>query len=469
MIRTGEQYLAGLRDGRTVYYDGERVEDVTKHHSIGLVAHEAAEAMDFKGDPELRKKLVRTVGGQESRIFYHLPTTQVELAEYVEGLNTGIGHIQTNGVAVMQALAVVGRRMDEKLGTSYASRALAFLARLRDEDLTCAATVSDVKGDRSKSASQQLDPDLFVHIVERRSDGIVIRGAKASITNGSVIDELVVIPTHAFGEEDADYAVACAVPANAPGVKMIANFGGAAVTSKFDRPDAFGKSWTDPTIIFDDVFVPTDRVFMAGEWEYSRFVARTFGTFLRATEVGHAPEEIELYAGVAQLITEMNGLTGIRPIKEKINEIAVTSQLLALLRDAAVQKSEIVEGVALPDPLATNLLKLYYSEGLSRAMAILAEISGGGVVTTPMEADFENPETAALVRKYFQGAGGVDGESRTKVFKLIYDLVASESAGYRNILMLQGGGSPAVARAMAAATFNMPNALKRARQAAGIE
>jgi 4-hydroxyphenylacetate 3-monooxygenase len=125
--------------------------------------------------------------------------------------------------------------------------------------------------------------------------------------------------------------------------------------------------------------------------------------------------------------------------------------------------------VALPDPLATNLLKLYFSEGMARAMAILADISGGGVVTTPMEADFKNPETADLVRKYFQGAGGVDGESRTRVFKLIYDLVASESAGYRNILMLQGGGSPAVARAMAAATFDMPKAIQRAREAAGLE
>jgi 4-hydroxybutyryl-CoA dehydratase/vinylacetyl-CoA-Delta-isomerase len=208
---------------------------------------------------------------------------------------------------------------------------------------------------------------------------------------------------------------------------------------------------------------------MAGEWEFSRFVARTFGTFLRATEVGHAPEELELYAGAAQLITEMNGLTGIRPIKEKINEIATTSQLLALLRTAAISKSEIIEGVALPDPLATNLLKLYYSEGLARAMAILAEISGGGVVTAPTAADFENPETGALARKYWQGAGGVDGESRVKVFKLIYDLVASESAGYHNILMLQGGGSPGVARAMAASTFDMPKAVQRAREAAGLD
>ncbi len=468
MLRSGEQYLEALRDGRVVYYGGERVEDVTRHPALSLAAREGAEAMDFKNDPAMRERLTKVVDGEPVRAYHMLPGNREELQEFMENIELGLGSLQFEGTAAMQALSVVAARMDESLGTNYRARCQDYLRLLRVGDLTSSAAVSDVKGDRSKPASEQLDPDLFVRISERRPDGIVIRGAKASITHSPVADELIVLPTHAFGAADRDYAVACAVPVNAPGLKLICNYGGEPSTDSFDRPLWANHGRTDPTVIFEDVFVPNERVFMAGEYQFTRDVARLFGTFLRAGEIASAPEDILRFIGAAQLIAELNGLGQIRHIRDKIGEMVALYQLVTTLRTAALAKVDVVEGVALPDPVATNLLKLHHGEKRLDLVRNLAEIAGGGTLTAPTAADFRNPEIAPLVRKYFQGANGVDGETRVRAFKLVYDLVASESAGYSNVLALFGGGGPAVQRAMLSSAFDMSSALATAKQLAGI-
>ncbi|MBI3076614.1 MAG: 4-hydroxybutyryl-CoA dehydratase, partial [Deltaproteobacteria bacterium] len=270
--------------------------------------------------------------------------------------------VKAIGTDALFALHAVAHRMDQELGATYGQRVQAFYRHCRDRDLTMAVAQTDVKGDRSRLPHEQDDPDLYVRIVERRQDGIVVRGAKAHTTAGPVVHELIVIPTRALGPEDRDYAVAFAVPVATPGVKLICRTTGSTQQSAFDYPISRRHIETESLTVFDDVFVPRDRVFLDGEWQFAGPLALTFANFHRFTAISYKPPTGDLFIGAAQLIAEWNGVERAAHIREKIARlIGYTEMIRACTRAAALDPELLPPGIALPSPTMTNIGKHHFA------------------------------------------------------------------------------------------------------------
>ena len=284
-LRTAEQYLESLRDGRTVYYRGQRVPDVTTHPVIGCAARHAAIDYTLAHDPTHRELCVVSDEAGEYSRYYKIPRTPDDLdrrRELIE-LTTTEGAtlvvlIKEIGTDALCGLLRVASTVDAQHGTEYSLRVQAYYERCRDNDLAVAVAQTDVKGDRSLGPSAQADPDLYVHIVERRSDGIVVCGAKAHTSVSTNANELIVLPTRAMREGDKDYAVSFAVPLDTPGLFLL--------TSAFDShgpqssavelPISAQHKMMETTTVFDNVFVPWERVFLAGEHEFAGPLALAF-------------------------------------------------------------------------------------------------------------------------------------------------------------------------------------------------
>jgi len=481
-LRTADEYLASLRDGREVYYAGELVPDVGAHPVLGKSARHFARVFALQSDPHYHD--LATVeqdieGGGRERVsrFFVPPRDRAalrELARLVEAFaleaqGADFHLVKSTPANALLALTLVGRQIDGEYGTDYGERAAAVLAAWRHGDRTGALCMSDTKGDRSKHPLDQSDPDLYTRIVERRSDGIVIRGAKTSVTGAPFVDEQIVMPTKNLAEPEADYAVACAVPTNTPGVKIIASHGVRPPDSTFDSPLSARYLALHPTVFFDDVFVPNERVFMAGESRYAIDAIMLNGAFLRLSATASGPVRADMVVGAAQVIAEMNGLDRVPLIRDKIAELMIYAETLRAMGRAAIEESEIVAGVAVPNSLIANAGKYQAMVGYHRAVATLQDIAGGGVITSPSAADLSSPATASLVEKYFVGARETSAEERLRVFNLIRDLTASDHAGDEAIATLHGGGSIGAQKQAVLRGYDSDRATGIARRAAGLD
>jgi 4-hydroxybutyryl-CoA dehydratase/vinylacetyl-CoA-Delta-isomerase len=476
-LRTADQYLEGLRDGREVYYDGELVKDVVAHPVLGKSARYFARVFSLQADPRYRELATVEENGERVSRFFSPPRDGEQLRKLaqlveafaIEAQGADFQLAKFTAANALLALMLVGRRIDQELGTEYGKRAEAILAACRRDDLTGALCMSDTKGDRTKKPHEQADPDLFTHIVERRADGIVIRGAKTSVTGAPFVDEQIVMPTKNMPEAEADYAVACAVPTNSPGVKIIASHGVEPPTSDFDSPLGARYLPLHPTIIFDDVFVPNERVLLAGEAKYAIQGVALNGAFLRLNATASGPPNADMLVGAAQVIAEMSGLERVPLIRDKITELMIYAETMRALGISAITQFEMVEGVAVPNDLIANAGKYHTTSGHHTAVALLQDIAGGGVITSPSGADLTSPLTGPLVRKYFAGAAGVPAEDRLRMFNLIRDLTASDYAGDDAIATLHGGGSMAAQKQAIQRNYNLERAKTYARRAAGLK
>ena len=272
-IRTAEEYLAGLRDGRTVFQGGGRVEDVTAHPVLGICADHGATIFRFAHREDLRDLFVVSDGEDApySRYFAFardaddLLRRTALIEKTTEEARSVLNIIKAIGSDALFALTVIAHHLDRAKGTDYAPRVAAQLDRCRAGDLSLAVAQTDVKGERSKRPHQQEDPDLYVRIVDRRKDGIVVRGAKAHTTMGPVVNEIIVLPTRAMTEGDADYAVAFALPVATDGLKLVCRSTTHRDQSAFDYPISRHHIETESVTIFEDVFIPWERVFLCGE------------------------------------------------------------------------------------------------------------------------------------------------------------------------------------------------------------
>ena len=459
-LRTGEQYLASLRDNRTVYYAGELVKDVTAHPELGLHARETAKQYG-QGDKEdaatLDERTTKLADGTRVHRWTVPPRSKEDLLAFVEMEKNMVGDEHGALAAGLTALQILARKMDARDGTDYTARIDKYADWFAREDIHGAFAMTDAKGDRSKPPSQQVDPDLFLRVVERRKDGIVIRGAKTSVTSAGLCNELLVLPTHAMGPNDKDWSVACAVPANTKGVIMVSNYVGKpwGEKFKFDRPLTHSYHHHDATVFFDDVFVPNERVFMDGQFEFTREFLGYFTTLHRTRIIIMEPRDTKRLIGVAQLMAEYNGLGSVGGIKNTIGEMIQTAQLLDVLGYTAMNRTQFVEGVCVPDAAACNLAGLTVTSTRENYLTFLCELAGGPVLTAPSGLEFNNPATSALVKKYYVGKPGVSAEERLRLVKYIYDIAASDSAGWGRALGVTGAGSPGARRVAVARGFDI--------------
>ncbi|MEE8301495.1 MAG: 4-hydroxyphenylacetate 3-hydroxylase N-terminal domain-containing protein [Candidatus Tectomicrobia bacterium] len=477
-LRTPQEYKASLQDDRVIYYKGERVKDVTTHPVLQVAVNHASIDYEMAEDPRHRDLAVAEdpeTGAPISR-YFHLPRHSDDLLKRSQLIETATGLGRTLVVLIKEigsdalfALHMMARYMDDHHQTDYLQRVKQFYRHCIDNDLAVAVAQTDVKGDRSLGPSAQNHPDYYVHIVEERPDGIVVRGAKIHTSVLTNSNEVIVLPTRNMSEADKDYAVAFAVPANTPGLKMICSPYGPPRDGTFDHPITSRHKMTETLTVFDDVFVPRERVFLQKEWQYAGILAKTFVEFHRFTAISYKLPLTDALVGAAQLIAQYNGLLRPGHIREKITRlIAYTETLRALTQQAALHCRIAEEDIAVPSPLLVNVAKLHFAENYHQMVAYLQDISGGILVTGPAEADLRNPDTRPYVEKYLGGAD-VAAAERLRALNMISDLTASDFGGYQEVLAIHAEGSIEAEKMTIHREYDFQRSLELAKYMAGIE
>lgn len=475
-LRTPQQYIDSVRDDRTVFYRGERVADVTTHPVIKKAVHHAALDFEMAEDPQYRDLSVVTEAGDSYSRYYKLPASTDDLlkrSQLIEAA-TALGKtlvvlVKEIGTDALFALHRVSRQVDTKYETDYLKRVQAFYKHCRDNDLALSVAQTDVKGDRSAGPLNQPDPDMYTRIVERRPDGIVVRGAKIHTSCTTNVNELIVLPTRAMAEADKDYAVSFAIPVNTPGLKLIASPYGGSPKAEFDAPLSADRKMMETITIFDDVFVPWERVFMAGEHDFAGALALGFVEYHRFTAVSYKLPLVDALIGSALLMADLNGISKAAHVRDKlIWLISYAETLRALTEMAAIRGVGDVDGIFAPDALTTNMAKYHFAHHYHEALQHVQDIAGGMLVTGPGVEDFASPETGDLLRKYLGGRAGVDGEVRTRAMNMVSDLTTGDFGGYHAVLAIHAEGSLEAEKLMISRAYDGRRTLEYARKLAGI-
>jgi 4-hydroxybutyryl-CoA dehydratase / vinylacetyl-CoA-Delta-isomerase len=470
-LRKPDQFRDSLRDGRVVYYKGERVTDVTAHPVLKIGVDSSAVDYELAEQPETRElAVVAEPGGEPFSRFFVPPRTPEDLLRRRKLVEIGSRicfgfppFAKEGGSDAVNALAVIAAHCDAKSGTHYAQRVESFRSHLKRGDLSVSITMTDVKGDRTLRPSEQSDPDLYVRKVRNAPGGIIVRGAKAHITTAAYTNEFCVLPTRAMSEADRDYAVAFASPANAPGTKIICR-SGPWEEGSIDYPVANRASMVEGLVVFDDVFIPEERVFLDGECQFAGPLAAMFANFHRVTAAAYKYPFAELLVGTAALIAEANGIDRVGHVRDKLSWLVMYAETILALSEAACLKaiSDPVSGLCYPDPVIGNAAKFFFADNYHQAVKHVQDIAGGIVATIPSERDWQNPETGPLLEKYLAGSKKFSPEDRFKIIHLVKDLVASELGGFWEVTSLHAEGSLAAERLATVAHADM----KRYRQAA---
>ena len=466
-LKRPEDYVASLNDGRVTYWDGESIADITKHPRFRVPI--ALTAKDYEyDDPKLGAlRRYKAEDGSDAHRIYQIPRTEADLAKRVEllmhtSIGTAVSGVYMALMSVKDQVALVNPRYAENIERMY--------RYCRDNDLRAAEVITDPKGDRKRRAHEQDDPDLYVRIVERRNDGIVVRGAKLHITAASVIHELVVMPTKGMRQDENAYAVSFSIPVNTKGVSIINRNFAPVELNEFDYPASAHHSMPEGFVVFDDVFVPWDRVFLAGEVQLASKLAQSLGLWERTGGVIAAVEQSELFVGLAQLVTEMQGKENDAVAQASIAELITYAQMLKMSLDYACSHYEKTEtGMVYPNTLAINAAKYYYAANYHQTVRYLHDLSGGLVMTLPSEADLRNPESGKFIRKYLYTKKTVDVEQRMRVYNLIRDMTADALGGWNFVVALQAGGGLPAQRFMMNRTYDLATAKAKALAAAGVK
>lgn len=431
-LKKPEEYKESVRDDRVVYYRGEKVDDVTKHDALKIgvetaaLDYKMAEDPEYKDlavveDPELNEPISR---------YYYTPKTEEDLLKrhelMVEATRMGNGVIPFShdiGADAMNAVSMTAQTMGEE---KYIERAENYREYLKKNDLSLAGAMTDVKGDRSlrPSSPDQKHPDYYVRVVEEKDDGIIVRGAKAHITSSAYFNELLVLPTRNMTEQDKDYAVSFAIPANADGVKHICH----PMRTRHEFPTGRPvRGHTDCLIVFDDVFVPWDRVFLCKEWKYAMPLVYNFAVLHRHTAVSYRIPISEALVGVAQAMAEYNGIEDATHIKDKITELIMYTDTLKSLGKASCLDHDVHGGIPIPNPTITNIAKYHFANNYHDCVKMIQDITGGLLATIPSYEDYQNPETKDYIEKYLGGNADFPTEDRIKMIYYIRELLRSSA------------------------------------------
>jgi aromatic ring hydroxylase len=325
-----------------------------------------------------------------------------------------------------------------------------------------------VKGDRSLPPHSQADPDLYVHVVEERPDGIVVRGAKCHTSIAANAHEIIVLPTRAMGPEDIDYAVAFAVPVDTPGLSLYVSAYGAREHDAFEFPISSKHKMLETLTVFDDVFVPWERVFLFREPELAGRVSLAFVEFHRFTAVSYKLPLLDALVGTAALIAEMNGVIKAGHIRDKITQLVIYAETVRALTEMAGIRAQVGEhGIAYPDPLTTNMAKYTFATGYHAALEIVQDCAGGLLVTGPGGADWANPEVRAVLEKFY--AAKAPAEQRLRLLNTISDLTARDFGGYHAVLAVHAEGSIEAEKLQIFRAYEPGKAIAYARRLAGLD
>jgi len=475
-LKTAEQYIESLgRLKPAVYVLGERVENFVEHPLLRPQINAVAATYEFAQDKEYGE-LATTVSpftGDRINRFLHMVTSTEDLVKKVKinrllGRKVGTCFSRCTGLDMLNALFIITYEVDQKYGTEYHQRLKAYIKYLQQNDFACHCGNTHVKGDRSLRPSEQPNPDAYIHVVEKKSDGIVVRGAKIFQTGSLCSHESVVAPSREMREADRDYAVAFAVPIDAPGVIHIYQRG--TLDSRYiEGVDIgnikFGKFTT--LIIFDNVFVPWERVFMCGEYEFAGPLVRTFATYHRVSHGGCKSGWADVAIGAASTIAEYNGISRASHINEKLTDmIYMTETMYSCSLASAAEGQATPSGVYTVNSVMANTSKLHEVKFCYEICRLLLDIAGGLGSNMPSEKDLRNPQIGSYLEKYLKGVNEVPTEHRMRMFRLIEKLAfESNDLGSH----IHGAGSAQANRITLLRETDLAERRKLAKVLAGID
>jgi len=454
---TGEQYRGSLNDGRATYFEGERIDDLPGHPLLGQTVDATARGYDVHYDPapDARSPLLA------------VPQSADDLRAMIPLLHDAgmMAHVTSTSI---QTLKTAAGRM-EGVKPDYIDRMGVYIDEAQRRDVRITQCITDAKGNRSKKPSDQDDLDSYTRVVSRERDGVVIRGAKLHITGASFGHDLLTIPTKAMKPGEEDWAIGCVVPVNAEGVKIINTTYAPRHEDDRSFPVSGGHHYPEGFVVFDDVFVPHERVFLDGETSYAAVFAHSLGLWERLGGLSAFVAEADQLVGLAQLVAEANGTAGISHVKEKISEMMIQATLIRASLEAAIENCNIgPEGAAFPNELYVNAGKFYGAANYNTMVRHLHDIAGGAVLTAPAPADFENEDVGDLVRKYMSTGRDVDGEYRARLMHAIRDLTADAYGGWKAVTNIQAGGGLYAQRIVTRRHYDLDAAKRSALAVAGL-
>jgi 4-hydroxybutyryl-CoA dehydratase/vinylacetyl-CoA-Delta-isomerase len=474
-IRTAEEYKKSLRDGRRVYIRGEKVEDITNHPMLGITCNTIAIGYELSAskDPAVRDLFVapHPKTGEPISRYFITPRNREDLANRTKMIQRsiemtgGLPFGKDIGTDCLNAAFVVGGRMGKK---EYQQNALNFLEYLRKNDLHTCGAVSCVKGDRSREPSKQKHPDYYLHVVDKNNDGIIVKGAKIHITSAAAANEIIVVPTRQMRENEADYAVSFAIPANTKGITFICRGGRGAWSEHEFHPDWPVRDIAEAMIVFDNVFVPWERVFLCGEWQYSMLIAYTFATFHRFTAISYKVPLVEVMAGCAVAMAKYNGLEKVGHIRDKLADVAAYVETLRALTNAAAQDPVMYGDIAVPNPLIANMAKLHFANKYHAFIELIQDIGGGILATAPDKKDWENPDIHDYLEYYLGGSEKYSTLDRLKMVHETMRHVCSHESAFHEVTTVHAEGSMAAQKMMILAESPLKRYEEMAKRAAGI-
>ncbi len=452
-IKTFEEYLESLRKLKlTVYMFGEKVENPVDNPRIRAGINATGATYELANSEKYRDLLTTIspfTGKRVSR--FTLPPLSIEdLVMRVKGNRilggyVGTCHQRCTGLDCLSSLSIVTYDIDKKYGTHYYDRFLDFLKYMQENDLTGNAGVTDVKGDRSLGPHEQADKDMYLRVVDQTNEGIIVKGAKVHQTGSISSHEIIVLPTRAMGKGDEDYALAFATPSDTK--RLIHVVGRNSMdTREIEGVDCGNLRYSKycPTLIFDEVLVPWERVFMYREVEFASEFVNRFSAFHRQSHGGCKSGKIDAMTGAALLMMDYNGTTKVSHHKEKvINMIHIAETLYGCSLAASYEGKKEPSGTYFIDPILANASKIHEGKEMAEAVRLLVDVAGGFVADLPSDRDFNHPEIGELLKKYLKGATGIPVEKRVKMLRLV-EKMAMESAD--TISDIHGGGSPAAHR-----------------------
>jgi 4-hydroxybutyryl-CoA dehydratase/vinylacetyl-CoA-Delta-isomerase len=481
-LMTKEQYIESLRKLKLkVYMFGELVENPVDHPIIIPSMNSVAMTYEAAQDPECEDLMTTTsiMTGEKINRFTNIHKSKEDLVKKVKmqrmlGQKTGSCFQRCVGMDASNALYSTTFEIDKAHNTNYHENFKKFWENVQKSDYTVDGAMTDPKGNRGLSPSQQEDPELFLHVVERRADGVVVKGAKAHQTGIVNSHEVIVMPTIAMRPEDKDYAISFAVPTDTEGIMMI--YGRQSCdTRKLEENadiDLGNKNFGghEALVIFDNVFVPNERIFLNGETEFAGMLVERFAGYHRQSYGGCKAGVGDVLIGATALAAEYNGAAKASHVKDKLIEMTHLNETLysggiACSWEGTATKS----GNFIIDMLLANVCKLNVTRFPYEIARLAEDIAGGLMVTMPSEKDLKSPVIGHYVEKYFKGTDNIATENRLRILRLIENIsLGTAAVGYRTESM-HGAGSPQAQRIMIARQGNLEHKKALAKVIAGVD
>lgn len=479
VVKTAEEYLDSLKEQKPeIYLFGKKIKNRVDHPLIRRAANVVASNYRFAN--EARSKDYKDLFLTNSSLTAEEIVRFLKIQKSVEDLRNMVKmmgmldfhtapparHLTTEP---LNSLFITTYEIDQKYDTDYHDRFINYVKYLQKNDLFCSVTQTDPKGDRSLRPYQQEDPDLYLRVTEKRSDGIVVRGAKVHVSMASVAHELMVLPCRMMTEKDKDYSVSFIVPVDAEGITIIPRIHVPEDTDEFENPITSKYSSEESLILFDDVFVPRERVFMCGEWDFTLQLIEYEAAHHRASYCAMGSSWLDTLIGLTALIAEYNGVERASHIREKITNLILMRQIIYACGLAAADLGiKTPSGAYVPNPTVANVGKYLVSTTPYEHYELLHECAGGLAITMPSAKDYDNPKIRKFMERYFVGKKGVPTENRLRLFRLINDLTLNEYGSSSLMARLHGGGSPAAEKIMFYRMYDLEASKERVKNILGI-